>query len=118
MMKDVFDGKCPNCGAPLTGDHCEYCGITIYDYACINANEPCFIKFRKNNKVIICKAAVNSFDVIISTNQAKVYADNNPLITLPESEMNITVNFQVLPEDGILYKVADLDQVGIKHKIH
>lgn len=117
-MKDKFDGKCPNCGAPLTGDHCEYCGIIIYDYACINANEPCFVKFRQNNKVFICKAAINSFEAVIESNSTTVYEDNNPIVTLPQHEMHISVEFRVLPEDGILYKVADLDQVGTRHRIH
>lgn len=117
-MKDKFDGKCPNCGAPLTGDHCEYCGIIIYDYACINANEPCFIKLRQNNKVIICKAAVESLDIAVNECGPRFYADNNVIVPLPKTEMHITVNFQVFAEDGILYKVADLDQVGKRHRIH
>lgn len=25
------DTNCPNCGAPITGDHCEYCGTVFVD---------------------------------------------------------------------------------------
>ena len=29
MAKEILN--CPNCGAPITGDRCEYCGTQLSD---------------------------------------------------------------------------------------
>lgn len=28
--KETVEGNCPSCGAPITGDKCEYCGRVHY----------------------------------------------------------------------------------------
>ena len=29
-MRDKTELNCPNCGAPITGERCEYCGSVLY----------------------------------------------------------------------------------------
>ena len=36
--------NCPNCGAPITGERCEYCGAVFYDWATISDEAPQYIK--------------------------------------------------------------------------
>jgi len=35
--------NCPNCGAPIDGHKCKYCGTVIFDFAQIKMGEPCWI---------------------------------------------------------------------------
>lgn len=29
----ALKSNCPNCGAPITGNKCEYCGTVFYDFS-------------------------------------------------------------------------------------
>ena len=35
--------NCPNCGAPIDGHQCKYCGTVIFDFAQIKMGEPCWV---------------------------------------------------------------------------
>ena len=41
-----FQTNCPNCGATLNGNRCEYCGTLFYDFSEIDPTKPfhCRIK--------------------------------------------------------------------------
>lgn len=32
-MRKKSELNCPNCGAPITGEYCPYCGSVFYDWA-------------------------------------------------------------------------------------
>lgn len=44
---------CPNCGAPIEGDKCEYCGTVFVDFGCIDLEQPFVLKFKKGNQIYI-----------------------------------------------------------------
>lgn len=43
-MRDKLN--CPNCGAPLNGEKCPYCGTTFYDFSSIEDGKPCYMRIR------------------------------------------------------------------------
>ena len=54
-MKDRLN--CSNCGAPITGAKCEYCGTMFYDFANIDINGKAgYLRLRYNDKIILVKA--------------------------------------------------------------
>ncbi len=66
MSKEIGIGdrilNCPNCGAPIVGERCEYCGTVFYDFSCIDVNSPCWIKIRYGDNVFAAKMYVAELD--------------------------------------------------------
>ena len=54
--------NCPNCGAPITGDRCEYCGTQFIDTT-VDCNKPFYLKVRHNGTIFIEKVFVESMSV-------------------------------------------------------
>lgn len=47
---------CPCCGAPVTGNACEYCGCVIYDFADINLDgKASYIRIRTDQGIFCGK---------------------------------------------------------------
>ena len=47
---------CPCCGAPITGNSCEYCGCVIYDFADIDlTGKPSYIRLNIGDAIFIGK---------------------------------------------------------------
>lgn len=49
---DAFN--CPNCGAPITAEKCEYCGTVFYDFFALDVGKISYMKIRYNDKIIAC----------------------------------------------------------------
>ena len=60
--------NCPNCGAPIDGDKCEYCGTHFMDCT-MDAEKPFYIKIRRGNALFIDK-------VFLSQMQVSAYDDS------------------------------------------
>lgn len=45
--------NCPNCGAPLTGHKCRYCGAVIFDFAAIEIGKPTWINFKLGERWVL-----------------------------------------------------------------
>lgn len=50
--------NCPNCGAPIQGEKCEYCGTIFYDLSLIDLSSSCFIKLKFGGMVFLSKMYV------------------------------------------------------------
>lgn len=47
--------NCPNCGAPISGIKCEYCGTQFFDLADFEFYKEGFLRMRIGDKVVLCK---------------------------------------------------------------
>lgn len=55
--------NCPNCGAPITGDRCEYCGTQFIDCT-VKKDKPFYLKVSLDgNRTIIVKVLLESLTV-------------------------------------------------------
>lgn len=61
--------NCPNCGAPIQGEKCEYCGTILYDFSCIDIASPCFVKIKHNGLVLVSKMYVGDLSVTPHTSE-------------------------------------------------
>lgn len=85
--------NCPNCGAPIESEKCQYCGSIFIDFGTIETDIPFFLKIRHNDKTYIYKVKLNSIDV--EQNGSVFYCDNGSIINLPaQNELNL--NFSIL----------------------
>lgn len=48
--------NCPNCGAPINGDLCPYCGTAFIDWSAIDVRKPNWIKVKFDDKIVLVKA--------------------------------------------------------------
>lgn len=78
--------NCPNCGAPITTDICQYCGTVFLDFAAIQANKPSYIKFRVDNNgvsyICLMKLTVDNLEFKISSDTIDAMDYKNRLLTM------------------------------------
>lgn len=107
-MRKQSELNCPNCGAPITGEYCPYCGSVFYDWAALDVNEPKYIKFKLGSKVVMAKAIMRHYVLDYDQTPATIYANNDIFATvMSPPTMTIATEFEVIPEDGVMYKVID-----------
>lgn len=99
--------NCPNCGAPISGDACQYCGTVIWDFATIELGKPQWIKIRRGGEIIMVRAMIDNVSTHISPPVTSFYADSALIYT--ESSMDMDVHLTIMPdEDGIYGKIKEL----------
>lgn len=97
--------NCPNCGAPVVSNKCDYCGTYIFDFSQIKMGEPCWVSVELGDghkrllHVILNNASVDANYIEIS-----YYADNTVVEELREPDITLDMSFNVIAEDktGIL----------------
>lgn len=94
--------NCPNCGAPLSGWQCEYCGAAFYDFSSldISFDKPIFMRFKFEGKTLQTKVRLTNFNVNSSPDDVYFYADNNPICCMSRVRNEIDVSFEAM--DNIL----------------
>lgn len=87
--------SCPCCGAPITGDRCEYCGRTFVDMACIKTGEPFLLKvMRPDGRIIVSEVLLKEVSVVHESSPM-LWADNLPICSaVPSSELRIVLNMR------------------------
>lgn len=98
-MREVLN--CPNCGAPIAGDRCPYCGTVFYDFASIDMDKPSYIKMRLNGHVVMFKGILRNVEV--NRTPCDYYADN--IIVLRHGDISVSVDFAVIPDKDVMYTV-------------
>ena len=98
--------NCPNCGAPINGANCEYCGVIFYDFANLDADGPSYIRLRFAGRLLIFKALTTSVCVENRGCGTTLYADNVPYYTVGSSpDYHITLEMDVVPDDrGVMFE--------------
>ena len=103
--------NCPNCGAPITGEKCEYCGTLFYDFASIELYKPSYIRIKYNGKLIIFKALPTCINMTQEYPSMRCLETSSTLkysqLNYPSMKMN--VEFQAMPDENeILYKAVEV----------
>ena len=105
-MRKKSELNCPNCGAPITGEYCPYCGSVFYDWATLDTSKPRYIKFKLGDKVVMAKAIMRHYELNYEESPSTIYAYNKPIAIKAPPSMTIYTEFEVVPEDGIIFKEA------------
>lgn len=99
--------NCPNCGAPITGTKCEYCGTIFYDFANISTDgTPSYVRLKLLDRLIIFKAVTTDvrFEVQ-SNNEAILYENNNPYYVIDCPAYHVTMEMDLVPDDrGVIFE--------------
>ena len=71
-MKQRERLNCPNCGAPIVSDTCEYCGTKFFDFANIDINDESYIRLKINDKLYMFKAFCSNISFQQHTNEIEI----------------------------------------------
>lgn len=63
MRKEL---NCPNCGSAITAEKCPYCGAVFYDFTAIKVNEPCYVKIKYGDEVLMAEVIASEMRVTIT----------------------------------------------------
>lgn len=97
--------NCPNCGAPISGDACQYCGTVIWDFATIELHKPQWIKVKHDGEIIMVRAMIDNVSTHISSDR---FYEWSPII-YTEPRMDMDVHLTIMPDDdGIYGKIKEL----------
>ena len=55
--------NCPNCGAPIETEKCPYCGTIFLDFAAMDADQPFYMKIKRDGKIYILKVKMTSMEL-------------------------------------------------------
>ena len=106
--------NCPNCGAPITGIKCEYCGTQFIDFATIDMDRPFYIRVKQGNLLMTCKARVNEFNIRVEPDTMDILYANDVPIYYPCSrkrlDMELKMESVVRNDNDILYEVMEVEE--------
>ena len=86
--------NCPNCGAPIETEKCPYCGTMFLDFAAMDADQPFYMKVKKDGKIYILKVKMTSIDLKTECNDVYDTFGSRLLTLRPTS--GLTLDFDIL----------------------
>ena len=100
--------NCPNCGAPITTDVCQYCGTVFLDFVAIQANKPSYIKFKVDDlndssisNIYLMKLTVDNLEFKISSNTVDAMGYKNRLLTMVNNRtLEVNLHGYATPNEG------------------
>lgn len=111
---DKESTNCPNCGAPLEGVQCKFCGTYLYNVADLSAEKPTFIRLHIGGQWVMLRVLVTDFTFCQEAEPMEFYADNVKLTNVRAPEYTLHMDMHVVPDEGGIYarKMMDETQEG------
>ena len=116
--------NCPNCGAPIDGDLCPYCGTVFIDWSTIDIRKSNWIKIKLNDKIVLVKAVLLAASAHVDNPEPISYVDRfgdyciqtNPNITIESTFNCIPFNMPDSTDEVLFVTIdkntADLQEAG------
>ena len=106
----MSDTNCPNCGAPIEGVKCKYCGTYLFNIADIDFDKPKYIRIPFGDKKVMFHVIANEVSVTKRPDPITIYADNRIYETLTSTECTLDIKLRVVPDDeGVLIMMKEND---------
>lgn len=98
--------NCPNCGAPIEGVKCGYCGTMFYDLADLKIGGTSYLRISDpDGRIMTMKVYTGDFRITRYSNDY-YYNDNRTVMMM--QQMDLDISFRVVPEpDGTLYRIVE-----------
>ena len=95
--------NCPNCGAPITGTKCEYCGSLFLDFGSIEIGKPMWLRIKYNGELALVYVYPTNCRINQFFDYPVLYADSMIADITSRRRMEIEIKFEsVPPPDGTL----------------
>lgn len=86
--------NCQNCGSPISGIKCEYCGTTFFDLVDISTGKNCIVRLRHGNEIITGEMYVGNINAEVNPVYADICRDSTGRLrkgaSTPIVKMNIS----------------------------
>lgn len=89
--------NCPNCGAPIEGSRCGYCGTVFLDFGCLELNRPMWLRLKIHETFTWVRVVMTSISIDYRPGAA-LYADN--MIKAVSSSCEIRPEFISIDPSG------------------
>ena len=96
-MRDRLN--CPNCGAPIRGVECEYCGTIFYDFGSIDLDRPTYMRVKGPHGLAIFRAQVRDWSFDMQNDPTEFYANDDVFYTVCSPSYSCRLEFDILPDD-------------------
>ena len=97
--------QCPNCGAAIQGDTCEYCGTQFFDFACVDTSKPFYLKIKHNGEIAYFKVWLTQTEISTRSNDLCVdVICGCPRYIAAPPDVDIQMLFKVISDEGRLYQ--------------
>lgn len=88
--------NCPNCGAPIEGDKCGYCGYTLLNIIDFEPGKVCGVKMRYRGKEFTAKMYMVDINVEAESNFVDVTTLGEGRVQVLRSEPTLRVNLELV----------------------
>ena len=96
--------NCPNCGAPIEGAKCPYCGTLLLDFADIEMDKPSYVRIKMYGKVVMLKVVPRVLGLEYN-NDLFLYTDNVPtFVASCPTRGELTLRMDIVPDEQGIYK--------------
>lgn len=92
--------NCPNCGAPVVSNKCDYCDTYIFDFSQISMGKACWISVDLGdaNKRLIHVILENA-TMDVNYGENTLYADDRIVDVLRIPDITLDMEFKVVGDD-------------------
>ena len=102
--------NCPNCGAPLDGIQCKFCGTYMYNVADLSAEKPTFIRLNLGGQWVMLRVLVTEFELHNEYNPTAFYADDMLIETVvARPELTLHMDMHVIPDYRGIYAMKVIE---------
>lgn len=96
--------NCPNCGAPVTGGRCEYCGTLFLDFGALSMDKPTYLRIKTGSRFYLFRCIATKAEFELSNNITELYAYDEPVIQVTPPEYKFTFEAIGVPnENGLVF---------------
>lgn len=100
--------NCPNCGAPITTDACQYCGTVIYDFSCLKVGKPSYIKVKYGNHLILGKIVLDDCSITLESVEETISTGRTYIPICTDRIASLNINGHMIKDvDGTLFKIIE-----------
>ena len=87
--------NCPNCGSPISGTKCEYCGTAFLDVVDISKGGTCIVRLRHGDEIITGKMYVGNINAEVNYDESVIGRDSTGRLhrEAPTPIVKMNINF-------------------------
>lgn len=95
--------NCPNCGAPISGTVCDYCGTVFLDFGAIEIFKPMWLRIRLAGRLTCLRVIPERLSIETIPQRVMFYADDTIQSPTLDAGYNISLDFvSTAADDGTM----------------
>ena len=102
---------CPNCGAPIDGLKCKYCGCIQWNITDISDKDFKYIRLPIGDKMVLFRVKATDYNLEFTRHDVLFYNDNIPFAVNSTPTCTLHIDMTVVPnEECIVYMLKEKEK--------